>query len=635
MSSADPNKAISLRFISFPQNLLIPHVDNTLSFEATNSFNEDEKFKFEFEGDNLLFEIPNELESEIKFGPRAVKNFSIKLIPSSDGYGKLSIIIYWLKAVKYTVKVKKVRDAVPKSRIDEILDVNQIKILELNDSFNKEDYIGSTDQKDIKYAEKQLGLKRKVFNEYSLLKKAWDERKIHGDPGPEPLMEVSIEEINSDVKQLAKLYLVNKNLIRALELALEISDEVDKIDFYYNLIRAYSSIDLDGTMQILKSLKDNPKKNELIKKIAFGLLKIEPEQAPKIAYLIRDPSTKQSLLTEIIIRTINIDTEAAIKISQLIEDELLKVKILLNIVKFFHERNNKPNAIKLINQIIKIMEKSTKLDFSVNNYNNHGYNYYRDTLYILAEIDSPKAVDSIILDFNLRELKDKIAQDLFDAFYKMVDEIKTKFEPNLVFSQYYLFNTLITNINDDIINFSLKGGNISSNIILKDLNFNLLLVSLFSYNFTIFPVIDRLYSDLKFNLKKPIGYYIFPSVENHNEIEIKTINNTLKQLISSNLEETGDKLIIFNLDFIPYLGKPTIILSTEPILYEELSLKVNGSLGGSVNLMNNDSLFKGGKTTDNLKQIFSPNYIKIINLILSYEFINDYNILKNFIIALT
>ena len=631
MSVTDPTKAIHIKFTNFPQNLLVSSLDNVLSFQATNYFNQDEKFKFDFEGESLNIEFPDELESEIKFSPGETKEFSVKLTPTKDGFGKLSIIIYWLKVVQYTVKVKKVRDTVPQSRMNEILDKYIMKSSEFADTFNPMDFIDSTNK--IKQLEKQLESKRKKSNEYPLLRKAWEEKQLQGTAGPEPILEVSIEDIDKEIHQLSKTYLADKNLIKALELALEISDEVQRIDFYYNLIRAYASIDLDNTIQILRTLTANEKKYELIKKIAMDQLKIDPEQSPRVAFLIDAPSVKKALITEIILKIIKLNPEIAIKISQLIEDELLRVKILLNVVKEFHNRGNKSEIVSLIHQIIKIMEGSSKLAFSEKKFKNLAYSYYSDLIYLLAEVDSPQAVDAIILDFNLRELKDKIAEDLFDAIYKMVDEIRTKFEPVLAFSQYYLFNILATKINEHTKNFSRNGGNISSNILLNDKS-NLILLSLFSYDFTIFPIIDRVYSDLKFNLQKSIGYYIYPSKENHNESEMLTINNTLSQFISSNLANNPNNVLIFNLDFIPYLGKPTIITALESQLFEVFQSKIKKTLGDSVNIINDDSLFKGGRVLDNLNQVISSNNCKITNLVLSYEFINDYNIFKNFLLSL-
>ena len=628
----DPTKAIHIKFTNFPQNLLVSSLENLLSFQATNYFNQDEKFKFDFEGENLDIKFPDELESEIKFSANETKEFNLKLNPTTDGFGKLSMVIYWLKVVQYTVKVKKVRDKIPQSRFDEILDKYIMKSSETFDSFNPLDYLDTRNK--IKQLEKPLEVNRKKFNEYPLLRKAWEEKQLQGITSPEPIREVSLKELDNDIQQLAKAYLADKDLIKALELALQVSDEVKRIDFYYDLIRAYAFIDLDNAIEILKTITANEKKYNLIKKIALDQLKSDPERAPRVAFLIDAPSVKKGLITELILKTIKINPEIAIKISQLIEEEeLLRVKILLNIVREFHNKGNKSQVISLLHQIIKIMENSSKLAFSEKDFKNLAYKYYSDLMYLLAEADSPEVVDTIILDFQLRELKDKIAEDMFDVIYKMVDEIRTKFEPVLVFSQYYLFNILATKVNEHTKNFSLNGGNISSNILLNEKS-NLFLLSLFSYDFTIFPMIDRVYSDLKFNLQKSIGYYIYPSKENHNESELLTINNTLNQFISSNLANNPNPVLIFNLDFIPYLGKPTIITSQEPQLFENFQARIKKTLGDAVNIINDDSLFKGGSVLDNLNQsITSPN-CKITNLVLSYEFINDYNVFKNFILSL-
>jgi hypothetical protein len=51
-------------------------------------------------------------------------------------------------------------------------------------------------------------------------------------------------------------------------------------------------------------------------------------------------------------------------------------------------------------------------------------------------------------------------------------------------------------------------------------------------------------------------------------------------------------------------------------------------------LIVDDDLFEGGQAKEFLKRVFNSNNVAVINLILSYEFINDYNILKAFIEAL-
>jgi len=440
-----------------------------------------------------------------------------------------------------------------------------------------------------------------------------------------------MEGIDNDLRKLAIGYLYNKNLENSLKSALKLSDEQEKTRFYYNLIRAYASIDLDASFEIIKNISNIDKKLSLIRNVAFDYVKKDLELAPKIAYLIKDPLKRENLIIDIISNTINLNPNIAAKMSTLLSDDLLKVKILFSIVKEFYKRNSQTDIINILNQIINVIEKSTELNLAENNFNNSAYNFYKDAICALAEIDSPQAADTILIGFNLREIKDEIAKDLFDTIYEMVDEVRTRMEPSPVYSHYYLFNTLISNINEFVKSFSLTGGNVSNNILMNDFNFNAIIVSLFSYDFSVFPIIDRVYSDLKFNLNKSFAYYIYPSKENHSQSELMTINNTLAQFLASSLKNAPNPILIFNLDLIPYLGKPTIILSSESGIDDEINSKIIKNLGDSANLIIDESLFKGGATVDNLKQLFLPNMYKIVNLILSYEFINDYDILKSFI----
>ena len=91
-------------------------------------------------------------------------------------------------------------------------------------------------------------------------------------------------------------------------------------------------------------------------------------------------------------------------------------------------------------------------------------------------------------------------------------------------------------------------------------------------------------------------------------------------------------VIMFNLDFIPYLGKPTIIISKQNS--QLITSKIQDKLADRVKLIVDNNLFEGGKVKEFLDRVFHSNNITVINLILSYEFINDHNILKAFIEAL-
>ena len=239
----------------------------------------------------------------------------------------------------------------------------------------------------------------------------------------------------------------------------------------------------------------------------------------------------------------------------------------------------------------------------------------------------------VIGEISSEELRENIAKDLFNEIYEMVEEKKTKVEPIGQFSQFYILNSYTSKISNEIETFSFIGGNVSNNVLAGNFNFNTALISLFSYNFSIFPLIDRVYSELAYNSDKSIAYYIYPSISDHDEEEIRIIQRTLKRFIQP--ERITNQLRIFNLDFIPYLGKPTVILSSISEEMNTIKAKIISKLKDSVNVIIDDDLFKGGKTVDDLTSIYYGNQFKIINLVLSYEFINDYDLFKNLIQSLT
>ena len=542
--TSDQSKAISINFTRFPQHLLIPSIENIVSFQAINYFNNKEKFKFDIEGENLNVTFSKELEEEIHFDPGETKNFDLKLIPTLDGYGKLSVNVNWLKRVEYTVKVKKVRENVSKSKSKKILGKYSLKFSKETYQFKPEEFILEFSSKQIKQAEKQLESKKKQYNDYLKHKQAWEEKKAKGIKEAEPVPKVTMEDIDKDKNLLSRLYLSSKEIMKALELSTEILNETYKINLYYNLIRAFEFIDLDRTIELVKNLTQNEKKTELIKYIAFDQIKINPEQAPRIAFLIEDPSQREQLIIDIIGKTIETEPDVALKVSQLINNELKRIKIQYNIIRMIYEKDLK-KGIEILKHIINILEKTSNLNLAENNFKNPGYELYKDAVHLLAEMDSTQAADNLLISFSLREVKDKIAEDLFNIIYEMVDETRIRFDPFPVFSQYYLFNTYASNINENIKLLSSIGGNVSNNVLLKDFNFNVVFLSLFNYEFSIFPLIDRVYSDLRFNNNKSIAYYIFPSQQNHNQTELKSISTTLNQFgMISNLSNAKNEILI-------------------------------------------------------------------------------------------
>ena len=227
---------ISLNITKFPQNLLIPDMDNDVSLQVINNSDKKENFKFVFEGKNLDINLKSaELKDQIEFAPKETKNIDIRLNPTAGGFGKLTINAYWLKIVEYTVKVQKVRDVAPKSKF------------------------------------------HKIFDNYK----------------------ITIEVIDKTIRQLAKGYLSNKNLQVSLSLALELSDPNEQLKFYVNLIRAHAIENLSEALQIIKNLKDLNLQQNLLKSVVFDQIHVNPIQAFNLTENITNLSVKIKLLFNI------------------------------------------------------------------------------------------------------------------------------------------------------------------------------------------------------------------------------------------------------------------------------------------------------------------------------------------------
>ena len=619
MTNADPNHVISISVTKFPQNLILPDGENSVSFQVINQSDKEEHFKFVFEGENLELDVkPIEFLDEILFKSGETKNIDLLLKPTTNGFGKLTVNAYWMKLVEYTVKVQKIRDSISSSRISQILKDKQFLQSVKRDSFNPKDFIITSNKSEIKNIEKKI--KESTVNSTESQNNSQSSSVPKGD-------------IDANLAILAKSYLSIGEFYKALESSLKLTNESEKIELYYSLIRANATLNLDSSLQAIEKLNDLNKRNQIAKSIALDYVNIDPDQVSKILSFIEEDSIKENAIFEAIFMSLEKDSSLALKFTEFIEDEIVKIKILFNIIKKLHENKNNSLILTIINQIDEIILKSNKINLSTDqNYHSPAYEYFKETICILAELDCPEAADKVIEGLDSEKLKKTVAKDLFKEIYKMVEEKQTKVEPIGEFSQFFLLNTYTSQISRQVTEFSLTGGNASSNILKGNFNFNIALISLFSFNFSIFPIIDRVYSELNYNSNKSIAYYIYPSISDHNQEELKTIQTTLKKFFQP--ESIKNRVTIFNLDFIPYLGKPTVILSSISEDLNPLNSKIVKALGDRVNVIIDDDFFKGGKTVESLNSIFYGSNFKIVNLILSYEFINDFDIFKSFVQSL-
>jgi len=610
----DSDNPISMTVTKFPHNLIIPNIINTVSIQVRNNLNKETEYKFAFEGENLKVDLKSsDFSNKVKFGPNETKNVNIYLSPLNDGIGKLIINAYWLKLVEQKIKVPKLRESVSSKNVKKILGNKQV-LPSISTDFDANIFFNSAQKSDIKKLEKDIKNLRNELNETS------EESNKGQENG-----------LDNNLKELAKSYLSMREFYKALEVALEISDKKEQLDLYYNLIRSYSIIDFEETLQVIEELQDKNMKNNLIKDLAVDFALVDLQKIEAILNLVEDDPFKLKIAIDVIGKIAPKNIPMALKLFKYISDDILKLKILFNFIQILYENQKKEEIHEIVKQIKQLVLGSGSSNQALieANSQNLAYTYLKDSIYVLAEVESPEVADSMIKNIAKREIRDKLEKELFDDLYMMVDEIKIKIEPILIFSQYYSLNVYKSKISSELQDFASLGGNVSNNLLTGNFDFNFAFISLFSLNFSIFPFIDRIYSELNQHNKRSFAYYIYPTISNHDEEEQKVMQKTLTQFFP--LSKLPSKLIIFNLDFIPYLGKPTIILSGES---DEIKLKIQGKLGNKANILIDQETFEGGKSTEFLKEIFRSSNIQVFNLVLSYEFINDYNIFKEFIEAL-
>ena len=633
MSTQKSDSVVAVNFKKFPYHLLIPDSDNKLILELVSQSTKVETFTLDIKNDKLKVELNEELSEDIKLKPNETREITLNLNPLENGYGTITIIIDWVKEVEYTVKVQKVRETISKSIVNEIFDKHALKPIEPLKAFKSKRFILDISKSELKELKKEI---KEMRESYELQQQNFNsEDKKIGDSELEvktdQMPKVSLDDIEQKLKRLAKGYLSIEEIHKALNTIMQLSSEEERKQLELNLIKAYGIKNFEKFFNFLQDVEDIDFRNKIVESEALILSRTDPDKAIKLVNLLTNKKAKDELSKNIILRSVKERPEKSYNFINLIKDKILKVKLLFTLGEQYYKKAEKPKLFNILREITDIILRQDHEQIKKNSFNNSYYELLKDALSGIAEIETPKLTDTLIKQITDQILIKKLTVDLFDLIYTMEDEMRTKMESKTVFSQVYQFNTFISKINAEIKNFVKKGGNVSGNLLKKDQNCKCAFLSLFSFDFSIFPTYDRLYNDLKNNSTENICHYIFPSNENHNEKEKKIITRTINQFFLTGSRTLGLQTI-FNTDFIPYLGKPTVIMKSEHSVEENLQNKINTTFGDRLQFLTEESIFEGGKTVKMLNEIFSANQsLAQINLIFSYEFLNDYNLLYEFV----
>ncbi|MBD3195750.1 MAG: hypothetical protein GF317_11880 [Candidatus Lokiarchaeota archaeon] len=610
MSNTDSQNIISFRFIQFPQHLIVKNVENTVSMEMVSESTTAECFRLFLKGENLEIKFLDGFKDEFELNSSQKKTVKANLIPTRDGFGKLTIELFWLKKIEYTAEVQKVREKLPEGILSRLFSEYEVESKEEQTSFNYKKYFNELSKSGLK------GLEKRIEEIEELLESNESEVSKNASKGDLLL------ELDESIKNLAYAYLSRGGLKKAIEILQTLKDNDDKKTAINNLIRAFAYEDLEAIISFMDDNKLNFEANDSLR----GLIAIDQaESNPELSYNIITKIENEKHRKKILKSYLNVISKSHPQICLKYVNQLDNLKniiqIMVNITKSHLSKEEEGDALKVGNKMVQICRK---------NLNKESIKILRDSLILLAEVDSPSKSDEEIEKIENQEFKAKIETDLLNILYKTVEETRTKIEPTSVVSQYFHLNSYSSNSGDNIRNFALYNGNVSSNLLMDENNYTSVFISPFGFNFTIFPIIDRMYSEFRFSNNQLMGYYIFPSKDLTDDKEQKILTQTLSTFIKSKIHSLKEIPIIYNLDFIQYLGKPTVIFGTIPQNIEWLRNKLS-SLNNQINIIYNKDIFYKGKIFNDMKEILQISDTQIINLVLSYEFLNDYESFKKFI----
>lgn len=575
MSESENNNILSVETIQFPHHLLLPSTNNIIKLRIRNNSDKQEDVKVELSGERLEIKVKNTEKNEFSIPPEKDIIIELELIPKADGYGVVSIDAVWLKKVEFMVKVQKIRDHVPKKKINTLWEKYKSASGLKKGEFNPDKFLLDLSKGEIKKLKKNIC---KIEDE------------IEETPPEEAIKTTELtNELKDCLRDLIKAYIQNKEFDNALAVIRKFPIEENQQNYLKNIIRTYFFLDFENMIEAIDLIEEVKDKQKLLKLVFFDLMEKKPEDAIEVLEYLKD-------------------------------DKDFYINNLFQMARLYLKDNKLAEAKQILMNIYNL----------VKNRENGNFEIIRDVIVAIAEIISPEKADELILSMNDQELKEKIARDIFNDIYIMVEESRQKFDTQLLNSFRYHVN-ISNEQGKRITEFANMGGNISANILAGQFDFEFLLISLFSHEFSLFPTFDRLYSDITYNEDKSIGYVLFPSKNNLDEHENIIISDILKKFIVNKTHAL--RMDIYNVDFIPYLGKPTIILGAEEKLGAQIEEKLE-NLSETINTNINSGLFEGGKTIEYLINIFNQQNIQPINLVFSYEFINQYQIFKDVLLTL-
>jgi len=262
-----------------------------------------------------------------------------------------------------------------------------------------------------------------------------------------------------------------------------------------------------------------------------------------------------------------------------------------------------------------------------------------DEASVIKDSFAPEISDILEDIFNEQEVSDELnlppPSPPKPEQQKIVDKIKEIVEEQVYSTSIYL-NALDKESSTQLKQFAKKG---DSNILTSATGLPLCICYFYSENqMSKWKIRPALIRDISIRIKEKFGkfsYYLsYPLSQHLDEDEIPNIQEAIQTFVLPH-SSSAKPLLILNLDIIPELEKPSIIIGYEKSgIYEEVRGLLTDIFGNSIDIFVDDCVFSGGLLYNQLSTWTGPSHARVLNMVLSNNFISNISLFQNLVESL-
>ncbi len=415
--------------------------------------------------------------------------------------------------------------------------------------------------------------------------------------------------------------LIGRDLDKAYELASKIPDPAQKDSLFGIIAQQYAVKKSKRAGQVVQEISNPTVRSQVLFQIIQYLASKDLGHAADLAETHPDPEQRDKILVNICRMAMQKDPSLGKKPLEQINDFSLKLQVTLEYASALAVKH--PGEVEsLIKKAIDLIQKKNPPD---------ALSLLADAISRYADDVDPAKAEQLFHNLPQQQQQQSYNQ-VFNHLYVLVNVTKTRLGDELAAHVFFLFNSLCSNLNDLAIQFVNDGGNASSNVLGNNPNAEIAIFNLFRQPFPLFPILERVYTELAYIQKRNFYYFLYPLKEYLSERETNVLTYAIQRFWIKQPKSSRGQLFIFNMDFIPQQKAPTIILGSD----EEVNLAIQSAIKRAlpgVELTIDEGLFQGGKTHDILTSLLPPPKFKIVNFVLTYDFLTNIDLFKSFILA--